>query len=839
VARQEVPNRELKPAEPRPELGISDLIVPIPLQEDGTELSAPLNSEDQLFGQQRAIDAIKLAIGIGAPGYNLYVCGLRTRAERELVMRLLHERAASMATPGDWVYVNNFRNPQNPTAIYLKPGQGRELRDNLSELVNYLREQLPKAFRREDFEHERITLREKYNRRMQEMLGQLEAKARQRGFVITATPGGQLLLLPLFEGKPPESPEELARKIAELPEEERARLTRAQEELQQELASLMYRQQEMMRELFRDIRSIERALAGRLIAPAIEQIKQRFDNSAVSSFIDQVAEHMLANLDRFREQAMGAEGPSETGRMAGSDKEDSMFLEYQVNVVVDNSGLSGAPVVYEPAPTYRNLFGMIERWLDPFGRVGANFMRIVPGSYMRAHGGFLVFDLEEAIVEPGVWHTLKRSLKTGLITPETFEPFPFFGLSGLRPDPLEIRTKVILLGGPQIFSLLSLYDPDFNRLFKVKAEIRPVSDASVEAARHYQARLSALVEQERLKPFDREALARIVRFGTRLAGEKGRLLSVMEPIDDLAREAVYFAEQDGSSQVSAAHVERALSERVLRLNYLEEEIRRLIANRTLIVELEGARVGQVNGLAVLDVGGYAFGRPSRVTATVALGQAGVVNIEREVRLSGSIHDKGVMILTGFLRSRFGQQHPVSMSASICFEQSYSWVEGDSASSTELYALLSALSGVPIRQDLAVTGSVDQYGRIQAVGGINEKIEGMYRVCKAVGLTGTQGVIIPQANVRNLVLDQEVVQAVEQGRFHIYPVQHVDEGMELLTGVKAGSVDEPGTINYLVDQRLRAMAEALRGQAGGETRIVRESEPPAVAPKPPPPPEPPS
>jgi predicted ATP-dependent protease len=839
LSRHDSPNSDPRPAEPLAELTARELVPQLPVDASELERLARAGEDAELFGQQRAIEAIKLATGIDAAGYNLYVCGLRTKAERELVMRLLRAQAEAMPVPGDWIYVNNFRNPQTPVAIYLKAGQGRELREHMAELVNYVRTQLPKAFRQEDFEQERVTLREKYNQRVHELFGRLEAKARELGFAIHSAPGGQIIFLPLFDGKPPESPEDLTLKMNALSEEERSRLTQAQSELQQETADLVRRQQEMMRDLFKDIQEVERKVAGRLITPAIEAIKSRFDNPAVGAYVEQVAEHMLAHLDKFRERGPEGETQSEVPPWLGVGRERSDFVEYEVNVIVDNSSLSGAPVVYEPAPTHRNLFGTIERWIDPFGRVGSSFTRIISGSYLRAHGGFLAIDIEEAVIEPGVWQTLKRSLKTGLVMPETFEPIPFLATSGLRPEPLEIRTKVVLLGSARLFDLLAFYDPDFTSLFKIRAEIRPVSDATSDAARHYAARVASLVEREKLKPFDGEALARVVQFGVRLAGEQGRVLTVMEPIDDLVREAVYFAQQEGSARVSAALVERALSERVLRLNYIEEEIRRLIAKRTLVVELEGSRVGQVNGLAVLEVGGYSFGRPSRVTATVALGQAGVINIEREARLSGSIHDKGVMILAGFLRSRFGQEHALAISASICFEQSYSGVEGDSASSTELYALLSALSGVPIRQDLAVTGSVDQFGRVQAVGGINEKIEGMYRVCKTIGLTGTQGVLIPKANVKNLALDREVVDAVARGEFHIYRIDHIDQGISLLTGVRAGSIDEEGSINYLVAQRLRAMAEAQRSRGQSETRVVHEIEPPPAAPKPPGPPEPPA
>ena len=451
----------------------------------------------------------------------------------------------------------------------------------------------------------------------------------------------------------------------------------------------------------------------------------------------------------------------------------------------------------------------------------------------------MLFDLDDAIVEPGVWKTLKRTLKTGRMTLETLEPFPFFMVSGLKPEPIEVATKVIVTGSPYLYNVLYFYDPEFAELFKVKAELRPLVDADVEAARHYAARVFALAKTEGLPDFDGGALARIVEFGMRQAGDRKRLSSVMEPIDDLAREAAYYAREANDQQVSARHVDRALNERILRLNFIEEEIRRLIAEGTIIVHLEGRQVGQVNGLAVLDAGGYSFGRPSRITATVALGQAGVINIEREARLSGSTHDKGMMILGGFFRQRFAQELPAAMTASIAFEQSYSGIDGDSASSTEIYALLSALSGVPLRQDLAVTGSVDQYGTVQAIGGANEKIEGFYRVCKAIGLSGTQGVLLPRANITNLMLEPETVEAVANGRFHVYPVGTIDEGIEILTGVRAGTLEEPGTINHLVSARLRHMSDILRERRPPEeNRILQAGPSPAPEPPPPTPPVPP-
>jgi ATP-dependent Lon protease len=823
----------LKPAPSQTELTPSELRAAPPLSSDELVAASRNGAGQELLGHGRAFDAIRMAVGIGGPGYNVFVSGARSREERESIMKLLAEKAATMPTPGDWVYVHNFRNPEAPCALYLKPGEGPKLRDRMKELIHSIIEQLPKAFRREDFDQERTALRDKYNKRAQELFGGLEQKAREKGFAIQTTPNGQLIFLPLVEGKMPESPEALNKAMQEKTDEQREQLGKAQVELQEEFGSVVLKQQELMRELIDDIRTIERSFAARLVNPLIAEIKAQFENPAVAAYLDHVTEHILDNLDRFRETDKQPGMPG----MPQPPDDGQRWFEYSVNVMVDNSETRGAPVVNEDAPTYRNLFGTIERWIDPLGRAGTNFTRIIGGSYMKSHGGFLVLDMEDAAIEPGVWKALKRSLKSGRVTVETFEPFPFFSVSGLRPESIEVRNKILVLGGPYLYNLLYFYDTDFPELFKVKAEIRPVVSADKTAAAKYASRVGELVRRENLPSFEGDALATIVQFGMRLAGDRTRMLAMMEPIDDLARESAYFAQSEGARSVAAAHVERALRERMLRLNYIEEEIRRLIANGTLIVHLDGKSTGQINGLAVLDVGGYAFGRPSRITATVALGQAGLINIEREARLSGSTHDKGVAILSGFLRNRFGQTHPAAMTASICFEQSYSGIDGDSASSTEIYALLSALSGVPIRQELAVTGSVDQYGDVQAIGGANEKIEGYYRVCKAVGLTGSQGVLVPRANIANLMLDPETVDAVARGTFHIYPVDSIDRGIELLTGVRAGSLDEPGTINYLVDQRLQKIAKTLHDRGDRETRIVHDNPPTPPPSKPPQPPEP--
>ena len=460
---------ELQTAPPAPELTASELRGLAPVAPEELERAAAVSHDDQLLGQERVLDAVRLAIGIEAPGYNVFVTGVRGATEREAILRILREKAATMPTPGDWVYVNNFKSPEAPIAIYLKPGQGRDLRERMAELITYVKEQLPKAFRQEDFDQERNALRDKYNSLAQELFTKLEARAKEKGFAINAAPNGQLIFIPLFNGKVPDSPETLQREMSQLTDEQRTELGKRQGELQEEFLTVVRRQQEIMQELVKDIRAIERSFASRVITPAIEGLARRFENDAVTKYLQQVAEHMLSHLDRFRE--VPAEGRPEPGNplaMMMASQAPPGFPEYQVNLLVDNSDRHGAPVISENAPTYNNLFGTIERWTDPMGRATTNFTRIIAGSFEKAHHGFLVIDLEDAIAEPGVWKTLKRSLKTGYMTIETFEPYQFFFSSGLKPEPIEIRNKVIVLGTRYLYNLLYFYDTGFPELFKIK-----------------------------------------------------------------------------------------------------------------------------------------------------------------------------------------------------------------------------------------------------------------------------------------------------------------------------------------------------------------------------------
>jgi ATP-dependent Lon protease len=712
------------------------------------------------------------------------------------------------------VYVHNFAQPDEPRAISLAPGRGYRLKHLMNELVKTLREELPKAFRQEAFDKEKTQLKDKYVTQARALSAEFEARAREKGFAIQASPNGNIILIPIVNGRPLESPEEFTR----LSEDEQKTIAANQRQVAEELAAFTTKQQEIMRAMAEDVRLVEKRFGEALLTPLLAAISREMNSPEVDQYLAQVKAHIIEHLEDFKEQEQPA--PSLPFLPVPSPQE--RFLEYDVNVVVDNTHTKGAPVLVEISPTYLNLFGTIERVVDRGGRLVTNFTRIKSGSLLRAHGGYLIFNLEDALTEPMVWKALKRTLKSGRIEMETYEPFALFATSGLKPEPVQIQVKVVVTGSPFLYQLLYAWDEEFREIFKIHADFRHTMELDAQHLLAYGQWVAQVCRQDGLPDFDRSAIERLIEFGARQAGDRQKVAAASAEITDLVREAAYWARKDNGHLVSAWHIQKALDQRVFRSNRIEEELRELITQGTILVDIDGRKVGQLNGLAVLQIGEHSFGRPSRVTASVAMGQAGIINIERESRLSGSIHDKGLLILSGYLRNRYGQDKPLTLSAGLCFEQSYSGIEGDSASSTELYALLSRLAELPARQDLAVTGSVNQWGEVQAIGGANEKIEGFFDVCRVHGLTGQQGVLIPASNVRNLILRADVIEAVAQGKFHLYPIRTIDEGIALLTGVRAGTVEEEGTVNGLVNRRLRNLAAGLKsfGTGSEETRAKK-------------------
>ena len=773
-----------------------------------------LSGAQEFLGQERALAALELALGVSGSGYNIFVSGLTGADKLETLRRWISERVASSTTPGDWVYVHNFKQPDAPRAIYLKPGEGQRLKEMMQDLVKTLREELPKAFRQEAFDKEKSSLTDKYNNRAQELNAQFATLAKERGFQVQVSSRGHIYFVPVVDGKPLQRPQD----FGALSDEDRLDIEKRQQELSTEMERVSRKQQELMREMEADIRAIERRFCERLVKPLLQRMEHELANEEVHIYLEEVRSHVLNNLDDFKE----VPPVSFAMPFMPAPRERDPYLEYDINIVVDNAQTNGAPILVESAPTYLNLFGTIERVVDRFGRVVTNFTRIKSGSFLRAHGGYLIFSLDDAITEPAVWKVLKRTLRSGRIEMETYEPFALFSASGLKPEPVKVNTKVIVVGSAFLYHLLYAWDEDFHEMFKIRADFNPVMRRDQEHQLAYGQWVGNLCNEEGLPHFDPSGIERLIEFGARQAGDREKVLASYASIADLVREAAFWARKEDRQLVSARHVGKALDNRVFRSNRIEEDIRELIANGTILVDVTGKKVGQVNGLSVMDIGGYAFGRPSRVTASVGMGQAGIINIERESRLSGSIHDKGMLILAGYLRNRFGRSHPLAISASLCFEQSYSGVEGDSASSTELYALLSRLTDIPLRQDIAVTGSVNQWGEVQAIGGVNEKIEGFYDVCRVIGLTGAQGVIIPEANVRHLILRHDVIDAVAEARFHIYPVRTIDAGLEILTGIPTDGSPETESINEAAARRLKELAVGLKEFAAPGHNSATES-----------------
>lgn len=792
-----------------------------------TEEVEPL---DEVVGQERAMRALEFGLGVRHRGYNVYVSGMTGAGKKQLVQRLLEQRAAREAAPPDWVYVHNFDEPDRPLAIQLGSGQGRKLRDGLEQIVERLRRDLPAALKAKDFDAERDRLAVTFGARAEALFQELANRARELSMAIRRLPNGVLVFVPVREGRPLE-PQDIER----LSEAERAELERRQMELGELAAELMARQQELTHEMRQAIQAIVRDFARRIIEPLFRRAESELGSEQLARWLKQVQEHMLNHLERLSEERKEKEEISDLpSAIRAAMMHDDPWLEYRVNLVADHAHAQGAPVVVEISPSYKNLFGTIEHDVNLFGRLSTNFTRIKPGSLLRASGGYLVLDLEDALTEPLVWKQLKRTLKSGRLLTDIYEPLGLLATTALKPEPIPIDTKVVALGSAELYYLLQFLDDDFRELFKVRADFGPEAPRDERGHLAYARFIARQTRAEGLPAFDAAAVAEVIRFGARQAAHQEKLSVEFAAVADIVREAAHWSRAAGATTVGAAHVRQALQERAFRSDRIAAKIRELIEEGTLRISVTGARAGQVNGLAVWDLGNYRFGRPSRVTASVGVGQEGLVNIEREADLSGSTHDKGVLILEGYLRNRYAARHALALSASLTFEQSYGWIEGDSASAAELYCLLSALSGLPLRQDIAVTGFINQHGDVQAVGAVNEKIEGFFDVCQAMGLTGAQGACIPRANVRHLVLRRDVIDAVAAGRFHIWAVDGIDQGIELLTGVPAGDVDQPGSVHYLVDQRLQEILAALQEQpAGGAASRVRLA--PAAARRPAPPP----
>jgi len=788
------------------------------------ECTAEISPLEEIIGQDRALRAIEFGVGIKSHGYNIYALGPIGTGKTTFIKNFLKEKARDLPVPDDWCYVYNFSNPHKPCAIKLPPGKGAEFRQDMDNLLGHLKTEIPRALESEDFENEKGEILKIYQGKRSEEMSKLEAEAANSNLALRSAPTG-LLLIPAFQGQPLTQEQ-----IAQLKPEQKQVFEKDASEFQGRIGETMRKIKDMEREAKSELEKLEQDTVMFAVGHFINDLKEKYDQfSSVISYLEAVQDNVMQNIGDFNPRKLEESGPEGPASMAMlMPIIQSSLNRYKVNLIVDNSKTKGAPVIIESNPTYANLIGRMDRQIR-FGALTTDFTMINGGAIHRANGGFLIIDAESMLRSFLSWEALKRVIENKeLRISEAAQELNIFSTVSIDPEPIPVDMKIILIGSPNIYYLLHSLDRDFKKQFKVMADFDTQMDRNKENMHKYASFICARCVEENLIHFKKAAVAKVVEYSCELVGDQDKLSTRFIDIVDIVREASYWAGQEGKERVFAEDVKKAIAEKIYRSDRIDKRLQELMEDGTIMVDTEGAVPGQVNGLAVMQLGDHMFGKPSRITVKTFLGTKGVINIEREAKMSGRIHDKGVLILSGYLGGRYAQDKPISLSASICFEQSYEGIEGDSASSTELYALLSSIAEIPLKQNIAVTGSVNQRGEIQPIGGASQKISGFFDVCKARGLTGDQGVMLPQKNVRNLMLREDIVEAVKEGKFHIYPVSTVDQGMEVLTGMEAGELQEDGTypegtVNYIVDKRLRELADKLREYGSRKEKEEKKEE----------------
>ncbi len=770
----------------------------------GGSNSSQISTLKTIIGQERAVRALRFGLGIKEKGFNIYASGRPGTGRTTAIERFVEEIAAKEHAPFDWCYVNNFRDSYRPHVLRLPAGQAGKFRTDMDKFIAAVVREIRRAFESEEYATHRESVVKKIQDQKQQLLEGLNEQAHKLNFALQPSAAG-LLTIPLVKGKPITEEGFLA-----LTPAEKESITKTQGDLETTIDTVSRQIKALDKSAGEALQKLDREVATYAIKHSVNDIQQDYQGIAdIQAYLEEVQNDILENIPDFKPEHEEEAEP----QLPFLKRKENPLKKYIVNVLVENAEGHGAPVVMERNPTYSNLFGKIEQEAN-FGALTTDFTLIRPGSLHKANGGYLVLPIEEVIASPLSWESLKHALQNKEISVEdTAGKLEIISTRSLKPDPIPLDVKVILIGRPDVYQLLLQYDDQFSELFKVKADFDTQMERSEEHIVDYGAFISHLCEDENLKHLDASAMARIVEHGSRLADDQQKLSTHFGEIADVIREASYYASLENASFITSAHVRQAVDERFYRSSLVQERIKEMILRDEIKIDVDGAQCGQVNGLSVIQMGDIEFGQPSRITVSIGMGREGLIDIEREAKLGGPIHTKGVLILSGYLTDKYAQDKPLSLVARLVFEQSYSGVEGDSASSTELYAILSALSGLKVQQGIAITGSVNQKGEVQAIGGVNEKIEGFFAVCQAKGLTGKQGAIIPASNTGNLMLKEEVVGAIRDGQFHIWPVKTIDEGIEILTGVRAGErLPEGGfpenTVNALVDKRLRELAEKL-------------------------------
>jgi len=769
----------------------------------------------EIIGQERALDAIKLGLQIQQPGYNVFVVGHTGTGRTTTIKKMLEElELEDGKVLKDLCYVNNFENPDRPRSLQFPAGQGAKFRREMKRIVEHLRETIPGMMESDELRSRRKMIIEEFEEKQKDLIRNFEKGVKEKDFAMTQVQMGQMIrpdVNPIISGKPtPLAELEAKTEAGEFPKERYDLIKATYDELSEDMVQVFKQTRENQKLLSDRLERLHKDAISPVVSENITALRTEFTATGLDDYLSEVQESIIKNLDRFQRRDESQDQEDSTSQPNPSDQ----FFEYSVNLLVDNGKATTKPIITEINPNFKNIFGSIERVVDRQGFGRTDFTRIKPGALHCANGGYLVLDAYDTLIEPGVWQGLKRTLRSGKFEIQAYDPYFMSGSSALKPEPVELDLKVILIGMPEIYNLLFNLDTDFTKVFKVKANFDTVMDRSKDNIFRYNAFASKMVEEHHLLPFDKDGIAALIEYGMRLAGRQDKLSTRFNLITDVMREASYWAQQDGSGSVREKHVDNAIDQWIRRVSLVEDKIGEMIEQGIILIDSDGTAIGQINGLSVYSVGEYSFGKPTRITAKTSMGTKGIINVEKEAQLSGATHSKGVLIISGYLQSKFAQKRPLSMNANLCFEQSYGGVDGDSASSTEIYAILSSLAEVPIRQDIAVTGSVNQNGVIQAIGGVNQKIEGFFGVCKDRGFTGSQAVMIPESNKSDLMLRKEVIKTVEEGKFHIYAVKTIEEGIKILTGMEAGVMQADGsypngTLFNLAEAKLEKYAEAYR------------------------------
>ncbi len=776
---------------------------------DSTE---ELEIKNEILGQDKAIKALEMGLTIESPGYNIFVVGHQGTGRNTSVKYLLEEKKRSIKEiPDDIIYVYNFKSPDSPIAIKLKAGMGNKFKRDMDIFIDTMKTAIPNLYESENYKNRKNNIINDMRERSNQIIKKFEEEAKENGFALIQVQAGQYMrpdLIPLIDGNQV-SWQDLDSKVksGEITEEKYEELEKLYIKFSDKLSDVYKEIRKLEREMNEKLESLDKNIAKPIIRDWIDELGENFINNGISKYLKEVMNHLLDDIKRF------IKFNNKKGDKEGFKQDD--FLEYKVNVIVDNSELEHPPVIIENFPSYKNLFGYVDKIVEPNGRISTNFMMIKAGSLIQANGGFLVLNIMDVLQEPRVWQTLKRVLRYSSIEIQSIDPYNnMFAISSLKPQCIDINLKVIVIGNHMIYNILYGQDPDFKKIFKIMAEFDYEMDNTIENRIHYATFIRKLCENEKLMHFSKEGVARVVEYGLRLADKQNKLTTQFNDLADIVRESHYWAKDENNSIIKSNHVKKAIDEKIKRINLTEEKIKQSIIEKDILITIEGEIIGQVNGLAVYNLGNASFGKPTRITAKTSVGKLGIINIEREAMMSGPIHNKGILIISGFLKNKFAQDKPLAIDASIAFEQSYGGVDGDSASSTEIYAILSSLSELPIKQYIAVTGSVNQNGEIQPIGGVNQKIEGFFDICKSNGLTGKQGVIIPIQNVDNLMLKDEILHEVKNDNFHIYPIKTIEEGITLLTGVNCGERTSEGkfpsgTVYFLVEEKLKTFANKFK------------------------------